>query len=336
MSPYWGNGFFAFFATFFERFILFSSGKLKLIDLAPDEIQILVLLFISLSSALVGTFFVLRRMTMLANSLSHTILLGIVATLIIMRRGGGMLMHLDFKALIIASLITGFLTTWVTEWFHKELKLQEDASIGLVFTTFFSLGIIGVTLFSRSAHLGVEAIMGNVDALHIYDLKLSFSLFLLNGLLVFLLYGRYALLTFDPILAKNFGLPIFFLNHLLMTQLSITAIGAFRAVGVFLFLAFLVIPPLTARLVTHRLKPLLFLSCFIGVIASFIGVAVSRHLLSFYQVSLSTAGLTTIVLGGLFFIGILYRSVLRSIKKLTLIQNCAKATTDSMNLLNVN
>lgn len=305
MSPYWGKGFGAFFGVFFRRIGMMVQGQIAWSDLATDEIQILVLFLIACSSALIGTFLVLRRMTMLANSLSHTILLGIVITFLLV---GG---TLNLKTLVIAALVTGFLTTFFTEWLHKGLKLQEDASIGLVFTTFFALGIVGVTLFFRHSHLGVEAIMGNVDALHLHDLKLAFFLFALNSCLTLVFYQRYALLTFDPVLARNFGIPVMLFNHLLMIQAAATAIGAFRAVGVFLFLAFLVVPVLTARFFVCRLKPLLLLSCLIGGSASLLSVAFSRHLLTVYQISLSTAGLTTLFLGGFFLAGIAYRSYVK-------------------------
>lgn len=315
MNPYWGTSFGEFFVTLFGRMGQALRGELGWQNLATDEIQILVLVLIACSSALVGTFLVLRRMTMLANSLSHTILLGIVITFLLVRHAGGSVMTLDFKTLVIASLLTGFLTTFVTEWFYKSLRLQEDASIGIVFTTFFALGIVGVTLFSRNAHLGVETIMGNVDALHLEDIKLAFYLFLFNLGLILLFFKRYALMTFDSVLARNFGVPVVLLNHLLMVQAAATAIGAFRALGVFLFLALLVVPALTARFFCNRLKPLLLFSCLVGSLGAVIAVALSRHFLSVYQVSFSTAGLTAMTLGGLFLIGITAHHVLLSLKK---------------------
>lgn len=313
MNPYWGKSFFSFFITFLSRMGQLLQGNLAWRDLATDEIQIFVLFLTACSSALVGVFLVLRRMAMLANSLSHTVLLGIVVAFLIMKQAGEGVMTL--KSLFLAALITGFLTTFVTEWFHKNLCLQEDASIGLVFTSFFALGIIGVVLFARSAHLGLETIMGNIDALHLKDLKLAIYLFCFNLCLLLILYPYYSLMTFDPILARNFGIPVIWLNHLLMLQTAGTAIGAFRALGVFLFLALFVVPILTARFFTHRLKLLIFYSCCIGGVASLVSVAISRHLLSIYQISLSTAGITTIILGFFFLIGIGYRYMITLPKK---------------------
>jgi len=292
-NPYSGTDFWQFFALFFKRLWDLLTGQLGVASLASDEVQIFVLVLVSMSSALVGVFLVLRRMTMLANALSHTILFGIVLAYLITKAMSGELDYeINLEAMLIASLLTGIVTTFLTEFLHKTLKLQEDASIGLVFTTFFAAGIILVTLFTRNAHVGTDIVMGNVDALHVHDLKLVGVIALSNILLITLFFKEYLITTFDPALSKALGFSAVFFNYLLMVQVSATSIGAFRAVGVLMVLAFIVGPPLIARLLTHRLLPLLFLSVGIGALASLLGVAMSRHFLSVNDASFSTGGLT--------------------------------------------
>ena len=307
LNPYWGKSFGEFFVILGHRLMLKVKGVLSWHELASDEIQFFVLLFVALSSALIGTFLVLRKMTMLANSLSHTVLLGIVIAVVLLRQKNPFIAGFDFKMLALATLITAFLTTGFTEWLNRTLRLQKDASIGLVFTLFFALGLIGITLFSRKSHIEVEVIMGNIDVLHFDDLRLAFFLFLFNSLLFFLFFMPYKISTFDPILARNLGISLSFMNHLLMLQTAASAMMAFRVVGAFLFLALLTTPVLTARLFSKHLKSLLFTSCGIGALASLITAALSRHLLSTYQISFSTAGLLALVLGGFFLIGLTCR-----------------------------
>jgi manganese/zinc/iron transport system permease protein len=252
MNPYSGESFFGFFSVMMQRLALFFRGEGS--SLASDEVQLLVLILIALSSALLGTFLVLRKMTMLANSLSHTILLGIVGAFLLSRflfGGKEGVYAIHFPALIIGAVITALLTTFSTEFLYKRLRLQKDASIGLIFTAFFALGVVLVTILSRNSHLGVEAIMGNVDALHPDHLKQVFYLFL--------------------------------------------------------FLAFLVTPVVTARFFTHRLKPLLFLAGGIGAFAAIVSVALSRHFLSVYHLPLATSGLGAVILGSIFLCGALYK-----------------------------
>ena len=312
VNPYFQAGFGEFFIILAQRIGKLLTGQLGFSDLVSDEIQLLVLIFITLSCACIGTFLVLKKMTMLANSLSHTILLGIVIAFLIGKSAFGV--HtMDMKTLCIAALSTGLFTTVCTQMLHKGFKLQEDASIGLTFTTLFALGVVLVSIFTRNTHLGVEAIMGNIDALHFKDLKLVFFLFLFNLFLTIIFFKPLAVSTFDPILGASFGIPLFFISYLLMVQTAASAIGAFRALGAFLFLALLVAPVLTARFFTHDLKKMIYLASLIGIGASLLAVALSRHLLSVYELSLSTAGLVTLLLGMFFLFGLLKRT-LRSVK----------------------
>src|SRR5437763_6166885 len=153
-NPYYNQTFFGFILEFFSRLWSLMTGSLSIDHLASDEIQLLVLMGVAASAALVGGLLVLRRMTMLANSLSHTILIGIVlAFFFTMTTADGQ--HGDSVArmeiLLIAAMATGFLTAFRTEFLIKTGHLQEDASIGLIFTTFFALGVTLVTLLSKDA-----------------------------------------------------------------------------------------------------------------------------------------------------------------------------------------
>ncbi len=289
MNPYTGQTFFTFFSQLFHRLVGFLTGSVT--ELAADEVQLLVLGGVAASSALVGTFLVLRKMTMLANSLSHTILLGIVLAFFLTRESQPLEMQLNMKALLIAALMMGLITTFLTQFLTESARLQEDASLGLVFTTLFALGIVAVTLLTRSAHVGLEAVMGNVDALQPADCRFVFLIFILNLALTILFFKEYQLTTFDPALARALGFSTNFFNYLLMSQVALTAVGAFRAVGVLMFLAFITGPVLTARLLTHNLKKLLMIAVGLGCIASLIGVALARHFLSVYDMPLSTGGI---------------------------------------------
>jgi manganese/zinc/iron transport system permease protein len=297
MNPYWGQDAVGFILLFFKRLLSFITGDVPFSALASDEIQVFVLILVSVACALVGSFLVLKKMTMLANSLSHTVLLGIVISYLLVSSWiGGFAITL--AVLLPAALITGLLTTVLTQFLTQVMKLQEDASIGLVFTTLFALGIVLVTCFTRNTHIGIEAVMGNVDALHFDDLKLIGCVALVNLAVITLLFKEFKITAFDGALASSLGISTTGFNYLLMVLTAATTIGSFRSVGVLLVLAFLVGPVLTARLLTHRLHHLLLIAIGIGALASLLGVALSRHFLSVYHRPLSTAGLTvsTIVL----------------------------------------
>lgn len=300
LNPYSNTNFFEFFQVLLMRCYQFLTATLEGNGMMADEIQMVVLGCVAVSAGLVGAFLMLRKMTMLANSISHTILVGIVGAFLLTKvpvdgfeSGEGLL---PMGALLGAALIMGIVTSLLTEFLTKTVRLQEDASLGLVFTTLFAIGILMVTLLTRNAHIGAEVVMGNVDALHVDDCKLVFLVMCVNIILIFIFYKQYKLTTFDSSLARALGFSTVFYNYLLMTQASATVVGAFRAVGVLMVLSFITGPALTARLLTNDLRRMLALAALLGVTASLVGVALSRHFLTVNGISLSTAGVVVCVI----------------------------------------
>ncbi|CAM0116926.1 metal ABC transporter permease [Rhabdochlamydiaceae symbiont of Dictyostelium giganteum] len=297
MNPYWGSGFFDFFSILFYRLM----GKMPLSQLAPDEVQLIILLCITISMGLLGVFLSLRKMTMLANSLSHTTLLGIVLCFLLLKTPVHTLM-MNPLTLLLSSLISCCLTLILTELSHKLFKLQEDASIGLVFTTLFALSILLITVFTRNAHLGTEVITGNVDALSIHDIPYTVLSTLGITLVTCLFYRAWVISAFDVEFAYLAGFSIRF-HHII--QLFLTALAlivSMRAVGVLLALSFLISPVLIARQWSKKVSSLLFLSLSLGLSFSFLGVALSRHILSYTQVPVSTGGLIVTLLSLAYFV----------------------------------
>ena len=297
MSPYFGASFFEFFALLFHRLGLLFTAQ---IAPASDEIQLAVLLLMSVTTALLGALLVLRKMTMLANALSHTILLGIVIAFLLMFAFSGQgeltLASLNINTLLIASFATALLTAFCIQWLSKTTRLFTDASIGLVFNVFFALGVLLITLFTRNTHLGVEAIMGSADALHINDLKLMAMICSVSVAVIILFFKEWHLTTFDAQFSYTLGFSPSVMGYALMVLTAGTSIAAFRIVGVFLVLGLLIFPTLIARLFCKRLKTLMISACAISCSVSLISVAISRHLLSMYSMPLSTAGLLIVCL----------------------------------------
>ncbi len=295
-NPYWGTNFFEFFQVLGMRVWEFLSGGFRSMDLAADELQLLVLALIALSCAPVGTFLVLKRQTMLVNSLSHTMLAGIVLAVFAERAisGSGSDSASFFPSdtlLIAAAFVMALVTSFLTQSCVRYFKVGEDASTGIVFTFLFAVGIILVSALSKNAHMGVELVMGNADALQPSDLTFIWWICTANAVGVFLFWRPLFITTFDPVFAQVNGISNTLFSYFLMMLVAVSTVGAFRAVGVLMVLAFFVTPVLIARLWTHRLHKLLALACFIGVATATMAVALARHLLSVHSLACSTSGL---------------------------------------------
>lgn len=269
------------------------------LSLAQDELQLLTLMAAAISCALVGTFLIYRKMTMLANSLSHTLLFGLVIAFLL--SSAEEITDLSLGSFVLASFISSILTASLTLFLTKTAHLQEDASIGVVFSTLFALGIVLVNIYSRNSHLSQEVVMGSVDALHWSDLRLTFFVLVVNTVLIALFYKELVATTFDPCYAALLGISTIAMNSLVVVLCSLTAVGAFRSVGVLMVLSFMTAPPLMARRFVAGLKPMLLLSCLIGCLASLVGVALSRHLFTVHHLALSTGGLVVTIMAFSFF-----------------------------------
>jgi manganese/zinc/iron transport system permease protein len=167
-------------------------------------------------------------------------------------------------------------------------------------------------MYTRSTHLGIEAVMGNVDALHLDDLKLISWVVLLDVFVVGIFFKEFKMVIFDPCFATVLGVRPSLFHYLLMILTAATVIGSFRAVGVLLVLSLLVGPVLIARIFTKRLKPMIIYACMIGFFSSLLSVAMARHFLSVYDVPLSTAGLVVFVITVIYCASLLFIKIKES------------------------
>lgn len=315
VNPYSGEDFFGFFSVLFHRLFGLISG-IPQEGFFSDELQFCVLLLLGLSLAFLGTFLVLKQMTMVANALSHTLLLGLVLAFLLLQSFFSLEAPFSsMKALWVAAFITGGVTTFLTELLSRKGRVHEDASIAFVFTTLFALGVLLVTLFTRNMHLGVEALMGNIDALNALDLQIVAGVSLVMVLFFTLFFRGFFVTAFDVEFSKGVGFPVKTFNYLLMILTAGVAISCFRAVGVLLFLAFLVGPVLIARMYTYRLKTVIILSFGISALSSLFSVALSRHVLTVYKLPLSTSGITVTFLFILYLIALVSLELKRAFRK---------------------
>ncbi|MGL5437908.1 MAG: metal ABC transporter permease [Lachnospiraceae bacterium] len=267
---------------------------------AAFEIQ-LIAVFVSVACALPGTFLVLRKMSMMSDSITHTILLGIVLAFFFTH-------DLNSPFLIVGAALMGVVTVWLTETLAGTGLVSEDSAIGIVFPLLFSMAVILITRYAGSVHLDTDSVLlgelafapfnrltvfgVDVGAKAIYT---SGILLLLNIVLIAVFYKEVKIATFDPLLAAVLGFSPVLVHYGLMTLVSLTAVGAFESVGSVLVVAFMIGPPVTAYLLTDDLKRMLFLSAGFGAISGVAGYQLAVLL------DVSIAG-SMAVMTGLFFL----------------------------------
>lgn len=265
------------------------------------EIQ-LIAVVVAMACALPGVFLILRRMGMLSDAISHSILLGIVLAFFITH-------DLTSPFLIIAATLTGVLTVSLVELLHRTRLVRQDAAIGLIFPFLFSIGVILVSRYGANIHLDTDSVLLGELAFAPFNRMVIFgwdigprSLYLMGGILllnvlfIIFFFKELKLATFDSGLASALGFFPSLLHYGLMTIISITAVGAFDAVGSILVVALMIGPPVSAYLLTDRLAILLLLSALIGAVASILGYWLA-HLLD-----ASIAGSIAVMIGLIFLL----------------------------------
>lgn len=244
------------------------------------EIQI-VAAIVAAACALPGVFLVLRRMSLMSDAISHSILPGIVL--------GFFIAHETTHPLVIGfAALSGVAAVALTEAVFRTGLVKEDAAIGLIFPMLFSVGVILITKFARNVHIDVDTVLlgelafAPLNRLNLLGIELPRGIWtmglvlLINLVLIGLLYKELKLATFDPALAAALGFSPVMLHYGLMTMVSVTAVGAFDHVGSVLVVALMIAPPAAAYLLTDRLSRMLILSVGIGVISAISGYWVAR------------------------------------------------------------
>lgn len=226
--------------------------------------------------ALLGTFLVLRRMSMLGDAISHSVLPGIAIAFLITQSRASVPMLLGAAAL-------GVLTTFLVETLHRRGGLQQDASIGVTFTWLFAVGVILISRYVRSVDLDQDCVLyGDIAYVPLYLVTLGGvvlpesvvmlgGIFLLNLLFVLIGYKELKITSFDPALATSLGISATLWHYLLMGMVSVTTVGAFWSVGAILVVALLIAPAATAWLLTDKLNRMLLYAVFISVVSSIAG-----------------------------------------------------------------
>lgn len=267
---------------------------------------ILIGSLVGISSSLVGVFLVIKRLSMLGDAISHTVLFGIVVAFLVTGSRAPFIM-------LIGATAVGLLTAYLTSTLNRIGRLQEDASIGVTFTWLFAVGVILISAYAGQVDLDQDCVLYGEIALAPFDTVTLFNreigprsfwilLCVTVSVLLFVLIGypKLKTISFDPGLAASLGINIALWHYLLMGFVSLTTVAAFESVGAILVVALLVVPANAAYLVASSLSGMILGSCLISVLSSFLGY----YLAVYYDASVS-AGIA-LTSGIIFFLLLVY------------------------------
>ena len=267
--------------------------------------SLFVLIATAAACALLSPFLVLRKLSMVSDAISHSVLLGIVLAFFIVKDIGS-------PFLIAGAALFGVITVFAVEFLSGTGLVKNDDAVGIVFPMFFALAVVLITKFARNVHLDTDIVlMGEVIIAPLnrteflgMDLPKAFVqmgiLFIVNLLFIIIFFKELKITTFDKGFAKLAGFSSVALFYALMTLSSLTAVTAFDAVGAILVVSFLITPGAAAYLISKDLKVMIAISVGYAVINSVLGYVLSLLM------NVSMSGMTAAVAGVTFLITFLF------------------------------
>lgn len=238
---------------------------------------ILVGILVASSSGLLGSLLVLRNATMIGDAISHAVLPGIVIGALFTGMPNTFYM-------LLGAVFFGLLATMLIAFLHQVLKLQSDASIGVVYTTLFSFGVILVSYFAKNAHLDQDCVLyGEIayvafeETLSVFGLEIPNRVIWLIAVFIVILfvmlwgYKGWVVTTFDSVYSESIGVKNRLWHLILMLLVSLNTAASFESVGSILVVSFLVLPPASARLLCRNLKHMWSITLLFALVASLVG-----------------------------------------------------------------
>lgn len=256
-------------------------------------------------SGILGCFLVLRKMSLVGDAISHSVLPGIAIAFMVSGSRDSLLM-------MVGAAILGLITVFLIQLLQQG-GLQSDASIGIVFTALFAIGVILISRNASNIDLDLDCVLFGEIAYVQWDILiingynmgpaavwfLGITLFIVL-LVIGLFYKQFKLCAFDPALAAALGIPVALFHYLLMGLVSLSTVASFESVGAILVVGMLIVPASTAYLLTDRLSMMLLYSVLIGAFSSAGGYYFAKWL------DASIAGSMITVAGLLFLLAFLF------------------------------
>lgn len=265
----------------------------------------------AMSCALLGNYLVLRRISMMGDAISHTVLPGLAVAFLVTGSRSGIPM-------LVGATVVGVLTAYLIQAIYKMGNLDKGAAMGVTFTTFFALGLILIRQAADHVDLDPSCVLYGAIELTPLDVSTFFGVeipraaatggaaLLLNGLFVLAFYKELKITSFDPALATTLGINSEIMHYVLMTLVAATAVVAFESVGSILVIAMLIVPGATAYLLTDRLPVMLALSLLLAALSAVLGHIGAITVPTWFGFrDTSTAGMMAVATGVLFLLAFL-------------------------------
>ena len=257
----------------------------------------------AIAASLLGNFLILRRLSMLGDAITHAVLPGLAVAFFVSQSRSSLPMFLG-------AVVVGVMTALFTEWIRKFGRVDEGASMGVVFTSLFALGLVMIVQAADKVDLDASCVLFGsleltpLDTISILGYNIPRAVLVLgsvttiNALFVLVFFKELKISSFDPDLATATGFSASWMHYLLMILVAVTAVASFESVGNILVVAMFIVPPAAAYLLTDRLAAMIAISVVLAALSATLGHVAALEVPHWFGFrSTTTAGMMAVMAG---------------------------------------
>ena len=226
------------------------------------QTALITAILVGVMSGIIGSFIILRGMSLMGDAISHAVLPGVAVA------------YMLGINLLFGASVFGILAAMLIGYVASHSKLKNDTAIGIVFSAFYALGFILISLAESASNLH-HILFGNVLAVSDADLITTTCVLIVVVLFIVLFYKELLITSFDTTFAQTYGLKTQAIHYALMLMLTLVTVSSLQTVGIILVVAMLITPAATAFLWTDKLHVMLVYSGIFGAVAALVGLFIS-------------------------------------------------------------
>lgn len=245
---------------------------INFIDIIVEPLQfefmrnaLIIIVFLGVLCAVTGSYLIVQRMGLLGDVIAHAVLPGLAIAF-----------YLGVD-IFLGAFISGIFSTLIISWIKEESKIKIDVAMALVFSGFLALGIMLITLLKSKIDLH-SFLFGDILMVTLTDVFRTLTITLFVLLFIKLFYKELLFYTFNPLGAQAVGLPVKWLNLMMISAITLTIIASMQAVGVVLVVSLLIGPSISAYLLVKELHQMMILGGILASISGVIGIYLSYYL----------------------------------------------------------
>ncbi len=225
---------------------------------------VIIGVLIGILCPVVGIYLIVQRMSLLGDVMAHSVLPGLAIAF-----------YLKIN-ILIGAFTSGMISAVLIAWLRSQTRVKVDAVMALMFSSFFALGVMLITMLRQKVDLD-SFLFGNILSVTTDDVWRTAIITVVILAIAKLVYKEMLFYTFDPVGAEAMGLPVNLIYLGLMAAVTLTIIASMQTVGVVLVVSMLIGPGITAYLLVKELHQIMGLGAVLGIAASMSGMYASYY-----------------------------------------------------------